>query len=327
LELKDLIAEVLGLDYLGALAASLLFPLLLMPHLGLLNTSFVFGLANVAVALWTLRIFRHELPHNNHLRTLCLGCGFVLLLGIAFSAEISAFAEGSLFPDEVILVRATPYQKIVVTRWRDDLRLFLNAHLQFSTKDEYRYHETLVHPGLSSLRGPSDVLILGGGDGLAAREALRNPLVKSVTLVDLDPEMTKLFSTHPVLSRLNDHALTNPKLKIIVGDAFIWLENNDRQFDFAIVDFPDPSNYAVAKLFTTRFYAVLRRHLNPGGLIAVQATSPLFARKSYWCIVDTVQAAGFHALPYHAYVPSFGEWGFVLGTTANYLPRPGFRPA
>lgn len=326
LELKDLIAEVLGLDYLGALAASLLFPLLLMPKLGLLNTSFVFGLANVGVALWTLRLFKHELPPNNRLRPLCVASGLLLVLGVAFSAEISAFAEGSLYPDEVILARSTPYQRIVVTRWRDDLRLFLNAHLQFSTKDEYRYHEALVHPGLSSLRGSADVLILGGGDGLAAREALRDPRVKSVTLVDLDPEMTKLFSTHPMLTRLNEGSLKNPRMTVLNADAFIWLEKSQKLFDFAVVDFPDPSNYAVAKLFTTRFYAVLRRHLNPGGLIAVQATSPLFARRSFWCVADTVKAAGFKALPYHAYVPSFGEWGFVLGTTTPYVPPTRLPP-
>jgi spermidine synthase len=325
-ELKDLIAQVLGIDYLGALAASLLFPLLLMPKLGLLNTAFVFGLANVGVALWTLRVFRDQLPANNRLRGFCLACGAALLVGVAFSAEISAMAEGDLYPDEVILAKTTPYQRIVITRWRDDLRLFLNSHLQFSTKDEYRYHEALVHPGLSSLRGPSDVLVLGGGDGMAVREILRNPLVRSVTLVDLDGEMTKLFSTHPVLAQLNGGALSSRKVSIVNGDAALWLEKTDKVFDFVAVDFPDPSNYAVGKLFTTRFYSVLRRRLKPGGLVAIQATSPLFARRSFWCIVDTLAASGFRAVPYHSYVPSFGEWGFVLGTTAPYAIPSRFPP-
>ena len=170
------------------------------------------------------------------------------------------------------------------------------------------------------------VLILGGGDGLAAREALRDPRVARVTLVDLDSEMTSLFARNPMLARLNAGALTDARLRVINADAFRWLESHPDTFDFAVVDFPDPSNYSVGKLYTTTFYALLRRRLNLGGLITVQATSPLYARKSYWTIERTMSAAGFSTVPYHAYVPSFGEWGFVLGTTAPYR-RPTTLPA
>jgi spermidine synthase len=211
-------------------------------------------------------------------------------------------------------------------RWKDDWRLFLNGNLQFSTMDEYRYHEALVHPAMSAHRAPRDVLILGGGDGLAAREILRDPRVERVTLVDLDPEMTRLFSQHEILSRLNSHSLTDPRVRVINADAFRWLEENDRGFDVAIVDFPDPSNYAVGKLFTTAFYRLLRRRLNTGGIVSVQATSPLFARTTYWTVVATMEAGGFKAFPYHAYVPSFGEWGFVIGATAPYRVPDRFPP-
>jgi spermidine synthase len=165
------------------------------------------------------------------------------------------------------------------------------------------------------------VLILGGGDGLAAREVLRHPRVESITLVDLDPEMTRIFSTHPLLVTLNQGALSSPKLRVVNDDAFVWLDRNADMFDFIIVDFPDPNNYGVGKLYTTAFYRLLARHLSRDGLMSVQATSPLFARKSYWCIAETIGQAGLTTYPYHLYVPSFGEWGFVLATRdGSYTP-------
>ena len=241
-----------------------------------------------------------------------------LVCGLAFSGEIASRAEGDMYADEVIFSKASPYQKIVLTRWKEDWRLFLNGNLQFSTMDEYRYHEALVHPALSGHRAPRAVLILGGGDGLAAREVLRDTRVESVTLVDLDPMMTKIFTEHAALSALNGRALSDPRTTVVNADAYRWLEKNDRRFDVVIVDFPDPSNYAVGKLYTTAFYRLLSRRLAPGAIVTVQSTSPLFARQTYWTVVTTMEAAGFATRPYHAYVPSFGEWGFVIGATAPY---------
>ncbi len=324
LEFKDVVARVLTMDYVGALAASLLFPLFLVPKLGLVRTGFLFGMANAAVALWTARLFRAEIRGARLLQVQAALVIALLGVGMFFSQEITNLAEGNLFSDEPILSRSTPYQRIVLTRRQDDLRLFLNAHLQFSSRDEYRYHEALVHPALAASACPRRVLILGGGDGLAAREVLRHPEVASVTLVDLDPEMTRLFSSHPMLTALNGGALTDPRMTVVNGDAFLWLERSDALFDAAIIDFPDPSNYSVGKLFTTSFYRLLHHHLAPGACAVVQSTSPLFARRAYWCIVETVKAAGFQALPYHAYVPSFGEWGYVLLSEKAVTVPPRF---
>ncbi|MBI3563775.1 MAG: polyamine aminopropyltransferase [Elusimicrobia bacterium] len=318
LEFKDLVSQVLTMDYLGALIASVLFPLLLVPKLGLLNTALFFGLINVGVAAATLALFKEQIHERTGLRALCAVAAVALSLGLVFSKQIAAKAEGDMYADEVVFARTTRYQRIVLTRWKDDWRLFLNANLQFSTMDEYRYHEALVHPALSAVKEPREVLILGGGDGLAAREVLRDARVGHVTLVDLDPDMTGLFAHHPVLSKLNSHSLTDPRVTVVNADAFRWLELNDRRFDAAIVDFPDPSNYAVGKLFTTAFYRLLRRRLSPGAVVSVQCTSPLFARVTYWTVIATMEDAGFKTAPYHAYVPSFGEWGFAIGTTAPY---------
>jgi spermidine synthase len=258
------------------------------------------------------------LPRIYPLRILC-GCVTALLIaGIVWSEQISSTADDQLYADQVIFSRTTRYQRIVLTKWRNDLRLFLNSHLQFSSQDEYRYHEALVHPGLAALPSPHRVLVLGGGDGLALREVLKYPSIESATLVDLDPEMTTLFKTHPVLSALNHHSFSNPKARVINADAFVWLASNAEMFDFAVVDFPDPTSYALGKLYTTAFYRVLEKHIARGGFFVVQSTSPLFARNSYWCINKTIDQTGFHTWPYHIYVPSFGEWGFILAGSGDY---------
>ena len=315
---KDLVAQVLTFDYLGALAVSLLFPILLAPHLGLNRTSLLFGLLNALVAVWTLWLFRDQLPQQRWLRGQCLAAIVALAAGFIAADRITALAEENLYADEIVLARSSPYQRIVLTRWKDDLRLFLNNNLQFSSRDEYRYHEALVHPGLSATPGARQVLVLGGGDGLAVREILRYDTVESITLVDLDPEMTRLFAEHPLLTPLNGNALNSPKVKMINADAFRWLEENSGVFDFIVVDFPDPTNYSLGKLYSTVFYRLLEKRLAAHGVIVVQTTSPLYARQSFWCIVRTLESVGLTVTPYHAYVPAFGEWGFALATRQSW---------
>lgn len=329
LEFSELVAHVLTFDYLGALGASLLFPIILVPKLGMVRSAILFGLVNAGVALWSTWIFRAELPARQFLRAGCAAVIVLLCGGLVFADHISSMADDSLYADEVIFARNTRYQRIVLTKWKDDLRLFLSSHLQFSSRDEYRYHEALVHPGLAALSGARRVLVLGGGDGLALREILKYPTVESVTLVDLDPEMTQLFRTHPLLSKLNGGSFSAPRVHVINQDAFTWLDANRDFFDFAVVDFPDPTNYSLGKLYTTAFYRLLAKHLSRGGTFVVQSTSPLFARQSYWCITNTIEAAGLKVFPYHVYVPSFGEWGFVLAGQDTYEPPsqlpPGLR--
>ena len=172
LSLKDLVSQVLTFDYLGALAVSILFPVVLVPHIGLVRSALLFGLLNVLVALWALWLFREQLHGVVWLRAQAVASFVVLAVGFGFAGKFTSFAEAQLYADEIVYTETTPYQRIVVTRWKDDLRLFLNNNLQFSSRDEYRYHEALVHPGLATLPGARRVLVLGGGDGLAVREIL-----------------------------------------------------------------------------------------------------------------------------------------------------------
>ncbi len=327
IEFKELVSQVLALDYVGALVASLAFPILLVPHLGLVRTAFFFGLVNVGVALAFLLRFSGP-KASRALLAEAIVVFLVLVAGFALSERLTRYAEEEMFPDHILLARSTAYQRIVVTERSGDVRLYLNNNLQFSSLDEYRYHEALVHPGLGGLEAPRKVLILGGGDGLALREVLKYPSVTDVTLVDLDPAMTALFRTHPMLSQLNQGSLSSPRVKVINADAFVWLKQNPGQYDFVLVDFPDPSTFALGKLYTVSFYRALKEHLAPAGAAAVQCTSPLFARKSYWCILKSIRTAGLEVRPYHVFVPSFGEWGFALigagAEPGKHLP-PGLR--
>ena len=324
LAFKDLVSQVLTFDYLGALAVSILFPLLLVPHLGLVRSGLLFGLLNVLVALWARWLFREQLPHADGLRVQGLISLCVLLAAFAAGGQFTSLAEAHLYADEIVHTENTPYQRIVITRWKDDLRLHLNNNLQFSSRDEYRYHEALVHPGLATLPGARQVLILGGGDGLALREILKYPQIEAVTLVDLDPAMTTLFATAPPLRKLNNDALHSPKVHVVNADALQWLEDNEALFDFVVVDFPDPSNFAIGKLYSSAFYRLLEKHLTAGALAVIQSTSPLYARQSFWCVVTTLESVGWVVTPYHALVPSFGEWGFVLVGPRAYRPPTAY---
>ncbi len=123
-----------------------------------------------------------------------------------------------------------------------------------------------------------------------------------------------------MLTRLNLNSLTNPRVHVINADAFVWLDQHPDMFDFVVVDFPDPTNYSLGKLYTTAFYRLLARHLSAHGFAVVQSTSPLFARQSYWCIETTLKQAGLRTYPYHLYVPSFGEWGYMLAGFEPWQP-------
>ncbi|MEM7583945.1 MAG: polyamine aminopropyltransferase [Acidobacteriota bacterium] len=311
--LDDLISRVLSLDYVGALAASLLFPLWLVPRVGLMRTSFIFGALNVAVAIWTCHIFYREHRRPSLLVQAYLALG-LLVAGIFTSAELASFSERRLYKEPIIFSQSSPYQRVVLTRSDEEVRLYLNGELQFSSLDEYRYHEALVHPGLAAAPSPRRCLVLGGGDGLAVRELLKDDRVESITLVDLDPLVTQSFRDHATLALLNDHALRSPRVTVHNADAFVWLQDQEQPFDFIVVDFPDPLSYSVGKLYTRTFYRRLIRHLAPGGLIAIQSTSPLVSRRSFWCIVETLRSVGLEVTPYHAPVPTFGEWGYTLAS-------------
>jgi spermidine synthase len=328
LEFKELVSRIFTFDYIGALFASVLFPLFFVPQLGLVRTSLLVGIINALVGLWATWLLRPLLtrkPTGLRIRAVLL----ILVLGgvLVEADELTQWTEEGIFEAEVLYARTTLYQRIVVTQNSRGFQLYLNAHMQFNSADEYRYHEALVHPAMLAVEQPRRVLILGGGDGLALREVLRYPGVEAVTLVDIDPEMTGLSKAFPPLGKLNRHAFDDPRVTVVNQDALIWLEGQSGTFDVALIDFPDPHSFSLGKLYTTRFYRLLRSRMGEGSALAIQATSPLATRQSYWCIIRTLEAAKFSVRPYQVSVPSFGVWGFALAKKAPFelptRPPPG----
>jgi spermidine synthase len=323
LDFKDLVSRVLAFDYVGALVASLLFPIFLVPKLGLNRTSLLFGMLNAGVAIWATWLLEPLIKKNITLFRV-KGAVIIVLLLIAFikADRLTTLAEDGLFLDNIIYAKSSHYQRIIVTKGKTGYALFLNGNLQFNSFDEYRYHEALVHPAFAAFPGDAKrVLVLGGGDGLALREILKYPSVEFIQLVDLDPDMTNVSRAVPALGELNHHSFDDPRVHVANADAFVWLDLTPAEaFDVAIVDFPDPNNFALGKLYTTRFYNLLKQKLRPDSAVVVQTTSPLIARNSYWCIVKTLEAAGYTVKPYQTTVPSFGVWGYALAKLQPFDP-------
>ncbi len=317
-EAGSAVADMFAVDYIGALVGGLCFPLLLLPVFGQLKGALVVGAVNavfgIAVVVWIFRrrlrrVVRAGLLTGMVLVLAVLGCAYAL------ADRIEVTARQQLYRDPIVHAERTDYQEIVVTETfgftgERDMRLFLNGDLQFSSIDEYRYHEALVHPALAGPR--ASVLVLGGGDALALREILKYDDVEQVTLVDLDPAVTGMAASYEPLRRMNEDALTDPRVSVVNADAFNWLRTAPGPYDVVIADFPDPQDAPTAKLYSVEFYTVVSQVLAPDGALAVQGGSPFFAPRSFWSIEATLTEAGFGTTPYQVDVPSFGNWGFLL---------------
>jgi len=323
------IADLLAADYLGAVVAGVGFPLLALPLLGQIDTALAVGALNLVAGLAVLWLLGTELGRGTR-RALAGGLAGVLVLlaaGAALADRFELSARQALYDDPIVSAERTHYQEIVLTQGitGGDLRLFLNGDLQFSSKDEYRYHEALVHPAMAGRH--ERVLVLGGGDGLALREVLKHPGVREATEVELDPRMITLARKDERLAALNERSLSDPRVRVITADAFSWLRSAPvGAFDVVVADFPDPDDAALAKLYSVELYGLVRRALAPGGRVVVQSGSPYFAQKAYWSVAASLEAAGLGVASYHVDVPSFGDWGFHLATAGTGAPPLRVQP-
>ncbi len=337
--LRVTLANVLAFDYIGALIGSIAFPLLLLRYTGLIQTAFIIGFVNVLVAGLVLLHYWTDIEKRIGVVVTVVLAGGCLAVASAFAGPISAWLESNLYHHRILLSTQSKYQKIVVTERNTpaeipskqpttdsrqikvtsrggDVRLFIDMHLQFSSVDEFRYHEALVHPAMTLARSRKDVLILGGGDGLATREVLKYAEVQRVALVDIDPEITDICRTRPEIVALNGGSLSNPKVTIVNEDAYIFVEREraNQKFDLVIIDLPDPNDEGLSKLYSVAFYKLVGDILSPGGTMVTQSTSPFFARRAFWCIHQSIEEAGWHTYAYHVEVPSMGNWGFNLAS-------------
>lgn len=320
--LKANISSVMEKDYYGSLLGGVFFAFVGLPFLGLTYTPFILGGLNFFVAI-VLFLQLKPFIQKNYFSRLSIGAISVvsiLSLSIFFAPDIVLFGEQSRYEDKIIYKQQTAYQLIKITQRNDIYRLIINDDQQLNTSDEFLYHEPLVHPVMKLTNNPQEILILGAGDGCAIREALKHPSVKKITLVDLDPKMTELGANHPIFKKLNNGAFHDSKVEVVIADAFNYLEDNEIYFDVMIIDFPDPKTVDLNRLYTYEFYKLCSKRLRPHGAIITQAVSPYFTPSAFQCIEKTVAKAGFHTLPIHNHVMSFGEWGWIIGS--KNITRP-----
>ncbi len=319
------LANLTAADYSGALIGGLVWPFVLLPYLGMIRGAAATGIINLlAAAVVSIFLLRRMVTARQLITALCaLALALALLATLLLRAQdIETTSRQRLYADPIIAYRHTPYQEIVITRRDNDTRLYLDGGLQFSTRDEYRYTESLVYPALG--KGARSVLVLGGGDGLAARELLRQPGVEKIVQVELDPAVIELART--TLRDANAGALDNPRVQVVIDDAMSWLRAPERRpsggFDAVIVDLPDPDTPVLGRLYSTEFYTLVAHALAPGGLMVVQSGSPFSTPTAFWRTVSTIRAAGYAVTPYHAHVPTFGDWGFALASRGDTAPIP-----
>jgi spermidine synthase len=326
-ELRVNIASVMEHDYYGSLVGGLFFAFVGLPHLGLTYTPFVLGMVNFLVAMWLFFYLRNTLSAKGrmYIQTASVVVLAVLVSGVFFAKPIIFFAEQARYKDQVIYEKQSKYQKLVITQWKNHYWLFINGSQQFSTLDEAMYHEPLVHPLMQLSPQRQNILVMGGGDGLAVREILKYEGVKNITLVDLDPAMTDLGKNHPILRDVNKDAMRHPKLKILNQDGYAFLANTKEYFDIIIIDLPDPRTIELGRLYSQEFYQMCYKQLRPNGLMITQSGSPYYSTRAFECIGRTINKAGFSVVQMHAQILTLGEWGWTIG--AKSLEKEALKKA
>jgi len=314
--LRENISAVMEKDYYGSLVGGVFFAFVGLQYLKMTYTPFVLGALNFLVAIWLYIKLQHYVQKTHKLSlNVALGITSVLLvLGAIFAEPIVLFGEQKRYKDKIIFSEQSKYQNITLTKWQEYYWLFINHHQQLSTLDEYLYHEPMVHSVMSLVPHAKNILIMGGGDGCAARELLKYPDIESITLVDLDPLMTDLAKNNEIFLEFNKNSMNSPKVKVINTDGYTFMEQNTAFYDVIIVDLPDPKNVDLNKLYTESFYGLCHRQLRPDGAFITQSGSPYYATKAFRCIEVTLQAAGFQTLPLHNQVLTLGEWGWTIGS-------------
>jgi len=318
--LRENISSVMEYDYYGGLLGGALFAFVLLPFLGLTYTPVLIGSLNLLVASLILWYFPDRLMRPRILNIQFAALFLVSVLAFVVAKPIVLYGEQHKYKDKIVYQEQTRYQKIVVTQWKEDYWLFINGSTQFSTYDEERYHEPLVHPLMGLIKERKDILLLGGGDGLAAREILKYPDVENLTLVDLDPAMTRLARQDTIFLSINQGSLNDPRVRVVNQDAYQFIKNSGDLYDAVIIDLPDPKSVSLSLLYSLGFYKMVEKHLKPFGSMVTQSTSPLYSPEAFLCIKKTMEAAGFSTVPYQNSVPSMGQWGWVIGVRHEAMP-------
>ncbi len=358
-ELSTNLGNILSADYIGSLIGSLIYVFILLRFTPITEAAFLTAGINFSLAFITFIYFTKAglIKKTFFIPAIMVVTFCAVFYGYLNNRQWNIKIEQPLYDDPIILSRTTQYQHIAITHYKpfNEVRLFLNGNLQFCSIDEMRYHEPMVHPVMNIVPVKARVLILGGGDGCVLREVLKYKEVKEVLLVDLDPAMTELAKTHPILKEINNNAFKDSRLVTITGKGItsginkeLYIETHNKHsrtkesitqklarvkvmnvdadkflnsvpgfWDVIIIDMPDPSTPELTKLYSKAFYKKVKQHLSQHGMVVVQATSPYLAKESFLCIGRTIKSAQFSILPFHENVPSFGDWGWYLAWHPN----------
>jgi len=339
--LANNLGTIYGADYIGAGLGAAIWVLFLL-SIDISKAAALTASLNLIAGSFFILRYWHKLKWQKTFVSLHIVLALIIFLMFNYGNQWLNQMNSLLYLDKVVHSQKTHYQQLTFTErnmglssgnaQKNIINFYLNGRLQFSSLDEHIYHDYLVAPVLAGSARHDNVLIIGGGDGLALRDVLKyNP--KTVTLIDLDNELIDIFQKPEQhlnenlarkISDLNENSLQDKRVKILRSDAFITINEllkSGQMFDAIIVDLPDPSHPDLNKLYSVNFYARLKQLLSGDGLIAIQSTSPYHAKDSFISIGKTLDAANFvHVQQYHDNVPSFGEWGWTIAAKVGASP-------
>jgi spermidine synthase len=344
--LANNLGTIYGADYIGAGIGAAIWVLFLL-SIDISKAAALTASLNLVAGTFFIMRYWHKLKWKNTFVTLHVFLALVIVLMFNYGNQWLNQMNSLLYLDKVVHVQKTRYQQLTFTQrdmgfnttnsefgnaQQSIINFYINGRLQFSSIDEHIYHEYLVAPVLAGSARNDNILIIGGGDGLALRDVLKYSPT-NVTLIDLDSELIDIFqspdkhlntSLAKKISYLNKQSLQDERVTILRSDAFLTINEllkSGQVFDAIIIDLPDPSHPDLNKLYTVNFYARLKQLLAGDGLIAIQSTSPYHAKDSFISIGKTLSAANYaHVQQYHDNVPSFGEWGWTIAAKIGASP-------
>ncbi|MDT7891491.1 MAG: polyamine aminopropyltransferase [Thermoproteota archaeon] len=222
-----------------------------------------------------------------------------------FYQPVSSITKLAVGLKEILVNAKTNYQHVIIAElYEYGLSLILDDLIQVAEADEAFYHEALVHPALFLHGDPKKVLIIGGGDGCAAREVLKHN-VELIKLVDIDGELVELCKKY--LKRINQGALENEKVEVIIMDGKEFIEKENQIYDIIILDLTDPFGPEISKeLYSEKFYNKIKRILDSDGILVTQAGTAFYYTEVYDSVLNNLKNVFKFVKDYENWIPSFG---------------------
>ncbi|MBL8524222.1 MAG: polyamine aminopropyltransferase [Betaproteobacteria bacterium] len=230
-------------------------------------------------------------------------------------------ASGVYFDGVLIDSLQTPFQLIEVFDTPDLGKLMrIDGANMVSERDEFFYHENLIHPAAIAHPAPREVLIIGGGDGGSLEEILKHREIERVVLAELDGGVIEMAKKH--FSSVHRGAFVDPRVEIRIGDGMAFVRESGQRFDLIYLDLTDPIG-PVEALYTQTFYADCKRALNPGGALVLHIGSPFSHAERVKSSMENLRGIFAKVTPWFVHIPMYGAtWGFACAS--DYLDPHAF---